>query len=193
MDNTHNPSINGLKESILGRWETGLDIMVINNAALYEPPDLENFAEQTRKIFEINYYGYRNVLASWPPSHIPILIMVLVFSPSPPTSLRSRVDKMISLGSPVSGSTRWKMSTSWTVLSWSSFAMSKQTGLPRRVGHHVPTQSVIWQSTATSGKIISRFYFLYPHCFQASSGGMWPIRSRRHYCKRSWTGRDHGS
>ena len=94
MDNTHNPSINGLKESILGRWETGLDIMVINNAALYEPPDLENFAEQTRKIFDTNYYGYRNMLASFPYSHLNNDARILIITPNLPEVTGEQNDLM---------------------------------------------------------------------------------------------------
>ena len=84
MDITHIPSVNELKESILGRWETGLDIMVINNAALYEPPDLENFPEQTKNILEMNYYGYRNVLAFFPYSHLNNGARILTITPNLP-------------------------------------------------------------------------------------------------------------
>jgi len=39
----------------------GLDIL-INNAAIYERPDLENFHEQAKRIMNTNYFGTRNVI-----------------------------------------------------------------------------------------------------------------------------------
>ena len=63
MDVTDPMSIAVHRDAIVKRYG-GLDILV-NNAAIYEKPDLENFFEQSQRIMATNYWGTKNVFAAF--------------------------------------------------------------------------------------------------------------------------------
>jgi len=63
MDVTDPMSIALLRDAIVKRYG-GLDI-IVNNAAIYEKPNVANFDTQAKRIIETNYFGTKNVVTSF--------------------------------------------------------------------------------------------------------------------------------